>query len=60
MAKKRVIEIIKDEKEAPAAPKSLNDKQKARKALLELYRDQNPTKFNSKGFNAELESLAKV
>jgi len=53
---KRIIEIIKDEK-APIEvlePKKIDE---ARKAILMAYRDQNPHKFNSKGFNEELINL---
>ena len=55
--KKRIIEIIKDEKaEVKEAPKP-SEVNRARKTLLMAYRDQNPLKFNSKGFNKELTKL---
>lgn len=57
MVNKRVIEIVKDEKEPVKATPSKKEVNEARKALLMAYRDQNPLKFNSKGLNEELTNL---
>ena len=50
--KEKAIDIKLDEKEAPRV-----SKHPERKALLEAYKIQNPTKFASKGFAEELKNL---